>query len=74
MATRQGESTTTTPEPPRCAFCDNDHPEHIYYMGSSYVCDFHIALTVKLAAEAVFPDCVSFSYNLHGILDGGGRY
>ena len=68
------DSTTTTPGAPMCAFCDCVHPEHVYFMDRGYICDYHLARCVQLSAEAVFPDCVSFGYNLGGILDTGGRY
>ena len=66
MTTQQMEFTT--PAPPRCAFCDNDNPERIYFMDAGFVCDHHIAKVVALAAEAVFPDCVTYSRNLEAVL------
>ena len=50
----------------RCAFCGTDLG--LYQMANKWICKDHVAFTVSLAANTVFPHLVSYKREFEAIL------
>ena len=50
----------------RCAFCDTDL--RLYQMANKWICRDHIAFTVSLAANDIWPNLVSYKRAFEKVL------
>ena len=47
--------TRSTQVRPKCAVCDQDEPELVYYLGSGYICAQHMIKAARMVRE-FWPD------------------
>ena len=50
----------------RCAFCDTDLT--LYQMANKWICRDHVAFTVSLAANDIWPNLVSYKRDFEKVL------
>ena len=50
----------------QCAFCDS--PVDVYQMGGKWICKDHVAFTVSLAANDIWPTLVSYKHEFEKVL------
>ncbi len=50
----------------RCAFCDTDLS--LYQLGTAWICTDHLAASVSMAANDVWPEMVRYSHEFEAVL------